>query len=516
MAISPDFMTLCQSQIGLLTQTLGAASVVVYMAKHWAGEQDAELVPILVYPDEGDSARAYPQLTLPGQATPPDDQNPTVLDPYAPSVDLPFSATLIPREQTLSKVLGSRSPALADGPSTGEMGKLVLPLMHDGAVLGFLVTTRFDRPWSDQEHTQVKRVAQTLAIACFMDQQNRWLQRNLQQKQLVQDQQSQGFHDLLHQFRNPLTALRTFGKLLIKRLQAEKDHLSDDNSQKILASIVRESDHLQALLQQFDQTLDAGDRYWQDHPTALPPLRLNATTDDQNTHVVPFDGVRTLDAATEEYDVFEDEDFESQPAGVKDPSVSTAQALLPPTAFGIDLEISPYDLGMILLPLLDSTRAIAQLRNISVYTDLPDQFPQVNINPQALEEVLNNLLENALKYSPEGAWLYVRAGFPKSEPNSKAYGVLIADGGPGIPTQDLDHIFDRHYRGIQAHSNIPGSGLGLAIAQDLVIRMAGETAVFSPVATCPYIPRERLQVLTQALHNQGSGTAFLVWLPNSL
>ena len=514
MAISPDFITLCQSQISLLTQTLGAVSVVIYMAKHWGSGQAAELVPILIYPDKGSQAVTYPQVSLPSTVIEPDETSPTVSRQNTPLNYWQRPGAMIPPVQVFSDDLSDTLLKRSKSSSSDDLGKLVLPLMHDGAVLGFLVTTRFDRPWSEQERSQVQQIAQTLAIACFMDQQNRWLQRNLQQKQLVQDRQSQGFHDLLHQFRNPLTALRTFGKLLLKRLQSEEDALNESGNQKIAAGIVRESDHLQALLKQFDQALAVGDRYWQENASTIPPLQLGTAEREQSGVIVPINGVRTLEAATEDYDVFEESGGGDESNAQLHPPGYLTPALLMPTVLGTELKLSDCNLGEILLPLLDSTQAMAQLRNIAMYVDVPNRLPQVYVDPQALEEVLNNLLDNALKYSPDEAWLYIRAGFPELQTRVEAYGILIADGGLGIPAQDLDHIFERHFRGVQEHGEIYGTGLGLSIAKDLVNRMSGEIQVFSPVTTCPQIPADRLHQLTKAHQLQKTGTAFVIWLPS--
>ena len=120
---------------------------------------------------------------------------------------------------------------------------LILPLAHEGIVLGVMVSTREVPPWNREDYQQAERVAKSLAIACVMDQRNQWLQNQLQQRQFTQADQSQTFHDLLHQFRNPLTALQTFGKLLLKRMQ------SDDPNRTIAEGIVRESGRLRDLAQ---------------------------------------------------------------------------------------------------------------------------------------------------------------------------------------------------------------------------------------------------------------------------
>ncbi|MEM6590287.1 MAG: ATP-binding protein, partial [Cyanobacteria bacterium P01_C01_bin.73] len=558
MAISSDYAALCQSQIGVLTQTLGAVSVVVYMAKHWTGTQNPELVPIMVYPDQ-DWQPAVGQLSADLQSTDARESDRAGdQDSRAPieaaEVSGPVAGSELPQppspssssqsDRRLERSQSAPDSALVrwqdDAATAGDGSKLVIPLIHNGALLGFLATTRLDRPWSDVEQTQVQNIAQTLAIACFMDQQNRWLQRNLHQKQLVYNQQSQGFHDLLHQFRNPLTALRTFGKLLLKRSQTETDAAKAQDNQKVVTSIVRESDRLQSLLTQFDQTLAAGDSYWQTHPTGLPAARSSepqtASADRDADGRAPQrkwaagSGIKVLPAAQEDYDVFEpaavgDDSGDGPNSTATPPSPPIdARALSPTDNFGRSDLLKICSWADILLPLLDSTQAIAQAKPIEVKIDLPQSGPSVMAIPRALEEALSNLLDNAVKYAPAGSWLYVRSGFSRSleaphsseTPNSELSrssqlsGVLIANGGPGIPPQDLNRIFERHYRGVQAKGNIPGTGLGLAIAQDLVNQMAGKLEAYSPADTCPYIPLHRLHTLNAYSSLKTTGTAFVL------
>jgi len=86
---------------------------------------------------------------------------------------------------------------------------------------------------------------------------------------------------------------------------------------------------------------------------------------------------------------------------------------------------------------------------------------------------VSNLLDNALKYTPSGEDLH-----PGGLEQGHLQGIAISNTGPGIPPEDLEHIFERHYRGVQSSSEIPGTGLGIAI--DLIEQMQGEIQVFSP------------------------------------
>lgn len=85
-------------------------------------------------------------------------------------------------------------------------------------------------------------------------------------------------------------------------------------------------------------------------------------------------------------------------------------------------------------------------------------------------------------------------------------GIGISDTGPGIPPEDLEHLFERHYRGVQVNSEIPGTGLGLAIAKAFVQQMQGEIQVFSPVHPA-WVSEDRA-----CTDNTSPGTTFIVWV----
>ena len=88
-----------------------------------------------------------------------------------------------------------------------------------------------------------------------------------------------------------------------------------------------------------------------------------------------------------------------------------------------------------------------------------------------------------------------------------AVAVAVSDTGFGITPQDLEHLFERHYRGEKANTEIPGTGLGLAIARDLVRQMQGEIEVFSPLNP------EWLPSAAAPLYPTDRGTTFVLWLP---
>jgi len=90
-------------------------------------------------------------------------------------------------------------------------------------------------------------------------------------------------------------------------------------------------------------------------------------------------------------------------------------------------------------------------------------------DPMRLEQILSNLLSNALRYTPQGG--QVRLGLARQ---GQQVQLVVTDSGPGIPPEALAHIFERFYRADRSRSRAEGgSGLGLAIARQLAEAQGG-------------------------------------------
>jgi signal transduction histidine kinase len=95
-----------------------------------------------------------------------------------------------------------------------------------------------------------------------------------------------------------------------------------------------------------------------------------------------------------------------------------------------------------------------------------------------LAHVVDNLIENALRYSPPGSRVTVEAdGF-----DGRA-ALVVTDDGPGIPVEDRNRVFERFYRGSNGRRSGPGTGLGLAIVAELVERWGGEVRLLEGPGT---------------------------------
>ncbi len=104
------------------------------------------------------------------------------------------------------------------------------------------------------------------------------------------------------------------------------------------------------------------------------------------------------------------------------------------------------------------------LEGRTIHTDLPDDLPPVKLDYLQIDQVLTNLIENALRYTPAGSPIEIGV---------QAIGdrmiISIADYGPGIPAADRERVFDKFYRVMETQTaRIIGSGLGLAVSRGLV------------------------------------------------
>jgi signal transduction histidine kinase len=109
---------------------------------------------------------------------------------------------------------------------------------------------------------------------------------------------------------------------------------------------------------------------------------------------------------------------------------------------------------------------------------MPRSLPAVRADARRVEQVLYNLLDNAIKYSPDGGRVDVRA-----EASDEEVTVSVIDEGLGIPANELPNLFERFYRGTGARTRgIGGTGLGLAICRGIVLAHGGRIWAESPAA----------------------------------
>ncbi len=109
-----------------------------------------------------------------------------------------------------------------------------------------------------------------------------------------------------------------------------------------------------------------------------------------------------------------------------------------------------------------------------VETDIPNDLPYVYADPERIRQVLVNLLDNAIKYTPEGGKISI-AGLHRT---TQKVQFSIGDTGPGIPVENRDRIFENHFR-LQRDEGTQGYGIGLCLCQRIILAHYGQIWVDS-------------------------------------
>ncbi|TKJ29039.1 MAG: two-component sensor histidine kinase [Chloroflexi bacterium B3_Chlor] len=150
--------------------------------------------------------------------------------------------------------------------------------------------------------------------------------------------------------------------------------------------------------------------------------------------------------------------------------VDDLQELALAEAGQLKIEREPTNLASLIERTVASVARRAGKDNITIVRDLPADLPLVNADPQRIGQVLFNLLDNALRHSPAGAAITVKA-----TELEEAVQVDVTDQGAGLDEQELPLVFERFYRGDKARSRVTGgAGLGLTIVKQLVEAHEGE------------------------------------------
>jgi two-component system sensor histidine kinase ResE len=134
-------------------------------------------------------------------------------------------------------------------------------------------------------------------------------------------------------------------------------------------------------------------------------------------------------------------------------------------------------------------QGIAREQKVSLKWDVHPDLPEVYWDEDKVEQVLTNLVDNAIRHTPEGGEIRLKA----SPSNSRKVSLTVQDTGSGIPEEDLPFIFERFYKADKARTRgQSGTGLGLAIVRHMVEAHGGTVSVDSRL---------------------GEGTTFTVKLP---
>jgi len=122
-------------------------------------------------------------------------------------------------------------------------------------------------------------------------------------------------------------------------------------------------------------------------------------------------------------------------------------------------------------------RFASQSKNHSIFTDFPEKFPVILADETRIEQVIANLVSNALKYAPQGEIKISGQARPEQVV------ICVSDEGPGIEAKDLPHIFDRFYRSTGAVKHTKGAGLGLYLSRAIIEAHGGR--IWADASTGP-------------------------------
>jgi signal transduction histidine kinase/CheY-like chemotaxis protein len=125
---------------------------------------------------------------------------------------------------------------------------------------------------------------------------------------------------------------------------------------------------------------------------------------------------------------------------------------------------------------IEGLRGAAEAKALMLDISLPEALPLVNGDPIRLRQMIGNLVENAIKYTPAGGRIGVRA-----EAEGDQVILRVHNTGPGIPPADQPYLFDKFYRASNAPADLPGTGLGLSIVKSIVDSHNGRIWVDSQV-----------------------------------
>jgi two-component system sensor histidine kinase GlrK len=159
--------------------------------------------------------------------------------------------------------------------------------------------------------------------------------------------------------------------------------------------------------------------------------------------------------------------------------ISTILDLSKMDAGMMEYRIVPTDLKRVTDMSVNKVQLLADAKHVQLLLEAPEQRVWVKADALRIEQVLDNLLSNALKFSSEGGIVKV---LMRPDQRAGVLEVSVTDGGPGIQAEDLPYIFERFYQGrTKAKHGTPGSGLGLALAKKVVEAHGGRIWIESEV-----------------------------------
>lgn len=135
----------------------------------------------------------------------------------------------------------------------------------------------------------------------------------------------------------------------------------------------------------------------------------------------------------------------------------------------LELHLQPVDLGEKTERAAEMLEPLLEEKNLHFVKELAPDLPLRQLDPDRLNQILYNLITNAIRYTTPGTAILL-----KTEAAGENVRLLIADEGPGIAPEDLPHVFEQFYRGDKSRNRaLGGSGIGLSLAKSFVEAQGG-------------------------------------------
>jgi len=485
------FQELAVSQLELLASSMPGKvgdskirSMALYLPQENLRTGQLEFLPAILYPRPS-SERVFIASDSDSGVAPTMPRTLTKLPGFAHATSLLPGYPMVSMSSSDEAGVGVVEEVLCDVKTGGTA--LSVPLFSGSQTVGVLLVSPTvssktnGNIWTKEDRQQVAMAAKSLSLALSMDSDRNALRTENEKVQTA-------LSDSLHQLKNPLQALRTYGKLLQRRMADTDQESGRQMTPQLLelaAHLMVQSDRLVERLKPVDAIVDA---MGGETRPLLNPVEAKALV-PWKTPLLPWeDDAMEFARETQLENVLEEpSEIDAVQANERSGALRSNDAIEsnlrpPPSQLLLgDMELEMSFVTDVLEPVFQAFRAIATELSISFRVEEVDDLPGVTIWPQALQESVINLLDNAFKYVALGR--KENSSFEPQVrvrllPNKKAafHGpgvtILVEDSGPGIPVEQREQVFERGERGMEAQA-IDGSGIGLDIARSLVEQMGG-------------------------------------------
>lgn len=450
---SSDFLQLCNAQLSLLMSTIPNLRQVILFFRHEAPRGALEFVPLIVRSaDTADHPRVWINSGAAGQTELEDAHYSRALPGGIPAQwllpDYPFTAP------------GQSGILMSDG-------GLCVPVEYNHVLAGSIVLVpqtltpiSSDKLWPSEDVQRADMVAKSIALAAGMEGKWHASQNMLGTSRSLLSSVRTLLRTTLHQIRSPISALVTFGHLLLRKLPP------GDSNRGLAKNIILESLRVDELLEPLDGVgemfvlQEAGE----DHPW----FEKNITVHNP------------LQPADKEYFPVEYSLEKAVPQNVRDDSLST------PSVTSNMEERQLIWLQDVLHPQAKIYSTLASEKGIEFTSDIDNDAPPVLVVEKYVREAISNLIDNSFKYSPLNSQVGIICSMKKEPLSSEARNshieIVVWDTGYGFSSDEVDNVWNYGFRGSAAEkSNCQGSGIGLPIVRELLNACKADVKILSPL-----------------------------------